>query len=213
MVDVLAVSGTGRVRKQGGARHPITATTELSALRQGTVRGHVRAPRRRPFTATSTAPVVRGRVRVRRLSGNQNDKRWKGVTGTCRMSWHVGGPEHRPLKLPERVTVVGYSMPLLPVDRQSFIVRLGGIDCRVHLWWQPSDEDWYMSLEKPVNFPVIVSRRVTVNSGLLKRLPDILPGDIVCRGLGQDHELYDPRYNAWSTPTHTLRWEPRANVR
>ena len=44
------------------------------------------------------------------------------------------------------VTATGLQVPLLDLDRQSLIVRLGSQDCRLRVWWQPSSESWYSSL-------------------------------------------------------------------
>ena len=45
----------------------------------------------------------------------------------------------------------GRQIPLLDTARQSLIVRLQDIDCRVRVWWQPWDAAWYGSIEVPTN--------------------------------------------------------------
>ena len=102
----------------------------------------------------------------------------------------------------------GQQVPLLDVDRQSLIVRLDGRDCRLRVWWQPSDLSWYGSLEVPVNTPAVQGRRIRLNSGLLDRIPGILAGDVVCRALDDDSAHLDPVRDAWGRPTHGLFWEP-----
>ena len=100
----------------------------------------------------------------------------------------------------------GYPIPLLPVNRQSVIIRLDDRDCRVTVWWQPSDASWYGSLEVPANTPVVQSHRLGRNIGLLDRIADILPGNIVLRELGD--EGIEPGIDAWERPTHALVWTP-----
>ena len=100
----------------------------------------------------------------------------------------------------------GQPIPLNDVDRQSLIVRLAGRDCRIRVWWQPSDISWWASLEVPANTPAIQSRRLALNSGILDRVTGILPGNLVCRSLGGIGT--DPARDAWREPTHALVWEP-----
>ena len=104
------------------------------------------------------------------------------------------------------VALRGSIIPLIDADRQSLIVRLNDIECRIRIWWQPSDSSWWGSLEVPVNTPAVLSRRLAVNTGLLDRIDDVLPGNIVMRSLGG--EVFEPRRDAWSRPTHALMWEP-----
>ena len=100
----------------------------------------------------------------------------------------------------------GQPIPLNDVDRQSLIVRLAGRDCRIRVWWQPSDASWWASLEVPANTPAIQSRRLALNSGILDRVTGVLPGNLVCRSLGGIGT--DPARDAWREPTHALVWEP-----
>ena len=100
----------------------------------------------------------------------------------------------------------GTSIPLLDVDRQSVVVRLADVDCRVTVWWQPSDQSWYGSLEVPVNTPRTSGLRLSRGAGLLDRVGGVLPGNVVCRELGDFQR--EPRRDAWRRPTHALRWEP-----
>ena len=111
-------------------------------------------------------------------------------------------PAHRA----QEVTTEGVILPLLAADRQTFVVRLGEMDCTLSLWWQPWDSGWYASMEVPTNNPILTGKRVTLNGGLLDRLPDVLPGNIVCRGLAVSSD--EPGYTAFATPTHAMVWEP-----
>ena len=99
-------------------------------------------------------------------------------------------------------------LPLLDVDRQSLIVRLGAVDCRIHVWWQPSDSAWYGSLEAPVNTATVTGRRLAVNTGLLDRLTDVLTGNIVCLAIDDDSAEHEPGRDAWRRQTHGLFWLP-----
>ena len=111
---------------------------------------------------------------------------------------------------PQRSPVVtlrpGQRVPLLDADRQSVIVRLNNIDCRVSAWWQPSDSSYYGSLEVPVNTNVVRSRRIAVNSGLLDRVRDVLPGNLVFRAL--EDGTPEAKRGAFAAPTHGLFWMP-----
>ena len=102
----------------------------------------------------------------------------------------------------------GDVIPLIFADRQSLIVRLGDIDCRVRTWWQPSDEAWYGSIEVPVNTPGTRGIRLAVGAGLLDRRPELLPGNVVCRAFSTDFATDEPARDAWVVPTHLLIWEP-----
>ena len=101
----------------------------------------------------------------------------------------------------QTAVVVGQRVPLLDLDRQSLIVRLGGQDCRIRVWWQPSNESWFGSIEVPVNNPAKTARRLGVNTGLLDRLQDVLPGNVVCRAVDEDSGAHDPTRLAWARQT------------
>ena len=77
----------------------------------------------------------------------------------------------------------------------------------INIWWQPSDLSWWGSIEVPVNTPAVQSRRLALNAGLLDRITDVLPGNLVMRELG--NAGLEPGRNAWSRPTHGLFWEPK----
>ena len=99
----------------------------------------------------------------------------------------------------------GQRIPLLDEDRQSIIVTLGEQDCRISVWWQPSDESWYGSLEVPTNTMIVSGRRLALGSGLLDRIGGVLPGNVVLRELGDTGA--EPARDAWRRPTHALMWE------
>ena len=105
------------------------------------------------------------------------------------------------------IPTFGQAIPLLDLDRQSMVVRLGGLECRVRVWWQPLDRAWYGTLEVPVNTPVVQGRRLAVDSGLLDNVGGVLPGNVVLRALGEADTLAEPRRDAWGRETHGLIWE------
>ena len=76
------------------------------------------------------------------------------------------------------------------------------------MWWQPSDESWYGSLEVPTNTMIVSGRRLALGSGLLDRIGGVLPGNVVLRELGDTGA--EPARDAWRRPTHALLWEARA---
>ena len=58
------------------------------------------------------------------------------------------------------------------------------------------------------NTSVIDGRRLSTGAGFLDRLPDILPGNVVCRAIDEDSARADPTRDAWRRQTHSLFWEP-----
>ena len=157
-----------------------------------------------PYEATD-GPVLTHRVRGLAI-GHRYGFRIRAVN-------EVGpGPATKiiydlPVRYPVLIIRPGQQIPLLDADRQSLIVRLGDQDCRIRIWWQPSDESWWGSLEVPVNTPAVQSVRLALNSGILDRIDDVLPGNIVMRGFG-DFIGTEPGRNAWQQSTHALVWEP-----
>ena len=156
-----------------------------------------------PFENTDDARL---RWRVRGLAyGHEYGFRVRAVNS-------VGvGPATEIVKtipIPARTITIppGHRIPLIDTDRQSLIVRLAEIDCRITVFWQPSDVAWYATLEVPVNTVVVSSKRLAVDSGILDRVKDILPGNIFCRAL--ESERMEPQRDAWGRPTHALIWTP-----
>ena len=101
------------------------------------------------------------------------------------------------------------TIPLLDTARQSLVVRLDDVDCLLRVWWQPSDSSWWAGIEVPVGTPAVRSRRLANDVGLLDRIEGLLPGNLVCRSLGAPTA---PGRNAWSIPTHVLRWEETEDI-
>ena len=113
-----------------------------------------------------------------------------------------------PVRTAVRATPPGQRIPLIDTDRQSLILRIDDRDCRLRVWWAPSDESWWASIEVPVNTPAVMSRRLALNAGILDRIADVLPGNIVMRELGGAGA--EPGRDAWARPTHALVYEPRS---
>ena len=109
----------------------------------------------------------------------------------------------------ERILTIppGQRLPLLDVDRQSLILRLADMDCRVRVSWNVAEQAWFGDLEVPVNTEVVQGVRLAIGSGILDRIQGVLPGNIVCRNLDSIDEL-EPARDAWVRPTHALVWEP-----
>ena len=98
-------------------------------------------------------------------------------------------------------------IPLLDVDRQALTVRLGSVDVRVEVWWQPGTASWYASVEAPVGTRRVSGRRLAVDTGLLAGHGGDLAGDIYCRATGAISG--DPGPRPWGQAhTHRLVWEP-----
>ena len=125
--------------------------------------------------------------------------------------------EGAPCVMPPAVTLPpGATIPLGDHDRQSLIVRLAGQDCRIRVWWSPSDDNgdgtrggWWASLEVPTNTPVVTGRRLALNAGLLDRIEGILAGNLVMRDLGGVG--VEPGRDAFARARTRLRWEHRPN--
>ena len=152
-----------------------------------------------------TAGALRHRFRGLRAGGRyrvvMRARNGAGVSGESE------AVEASPYVMPAAVTMpVGANIPLLDADRQSLIVRLDGRDCRIRVWWQPSDSGWWGSLEVPTNTPAVTGRRLSLNAGLLDRLDGILAGNLVLRDLGGAG--VEPGRDAFRAGTHALRWEP-----
>ena len=110
--------------------------------------------------------------------------------------------------IPDPAPVRGrQEIPLIDADRQSLTARLDGRDCKLLVWWQPSDESWWCDLEVPANTRAVGGIRLTPDHGILDDLDDVLPGNVVLRGLGGAPVA--PRRDAWLERTHALFWEPR----
>ena len=151
-----------------------------------------------------------GDARQHRFRGLREGGRYRAVVrarnlaGTSDASEQVEGA---PCVMPAAVTLPpGATIPLGDHDRQSLIVRLDGKDCRIRVWWQPSDSGWWASLEVPVNSPAVTGRRLSLNSGILDRIEGVLNGNLVLRDLGGAG--VEPPRSAWRNQTHALRWEP-----
>ena len=117
--------------------------------------------------------------------------------------------EASPYLMPATITPPpGAALPLIDADRQSLIVRLDNRDCRVTVWWQPSDESWYAMLEVPTNTVIVSGKRLALNAGILDRLEGdgVLPGNLVCREIGESG--LDPARDAWRSGNYALKWEP-----
>ena len=97
-------------------------------------------------------------------------------------------------------------IPLLPVNRQRLVVRLGGVECRILVAYSPSQAAWYATVEAPVGTPIASGRRMTTDSGLLSRRRSPIGGDIAVRALGAVSAA-EPGRMPWGT-THSLVYEP-----
>ena len=127
------ISGTGSMGKRTPVRRPMVASRTIGIV-GATVAMSLRALAviRTPLTASVTMPAA--------TSGG-----WLFLYPVPTIEEEP--PFVRPLPKPVMKMVMGQGIPFGDYDRQSLIVRLAGVDCRLHLWWQPSDQNWYMTLE------------------------------------------------------------------
>lgn len=90
---------------------------------------------------------------------------------------------------------------LLTTDaRQRFRTRLGGRLARIRAWWQPSDENWYLSIDDVTRGFSAYGVRLLENAVLLRDEPGF-DGELWVIGRGP------PGRRAWST-THQLIYVP-----
>ena len=90
-------------------------------------------------------------------------------------------------------------IPITADARQSFIVRLGAQDCRVAVWWQPSDQNWYLTLESPPSNALTTGRRIAPDAVAYRG--EVFSGVLFCRSVtGRASEL---GRDAWGV-THEL---------
>lgn len=130
------------------------------------------------------------RVRARNNDGS-------GVVGSS----VVFAPQYDP----EEDEAQGQVVPLLNVDRQHLLVRLGDIQCGLTVWYQPHDTSWYASLDIPLGTPWINSQRLIKDQAVGATRPRALPGQLVCRTLG--YSTGDPGPGEPWGASHILRWE------
>ena len=155
-----------------------------------------------PFEDTDDSSLT---WRIRGLAfGHRYGFRMRAVS-----SAGVGSPGPIVYGVPETnrppIRATGVVIPILDSDRQSLVLRIDDQDCLLTLWWQPSDSSWWASLEVPINTPAVSARRMALNAGLLDRVKDILPGNIVMRAAGGASA--EPGRDAFARNTHVLRWE------
>ena len=109
---------------------------------------------------------------------------------------------------PDPPPIVGRRIPVLPnALRQSMIIRLENIDCRLSLWYQPWDASWYAAMEIPANSLAVSGIRLAADIDVLQRAETRLEGAIRCFVLDAN-DSGDPRIDAWSKPTHGLFYVP-----
>lgn len=85
-------------------------------------------------------------------------------------------------------------------DRQRFETNLGGQPVAITVWWQPSTEGWYLSVENDDGTPIATGLRLVTDSRLLRGFVTDFQGDFVLTGNGE------PGRAAWLFNTHRLFW-------
>ena len=155
-----------------------------------------------PTTGAELSWIVRGLARGYRYGFRVRAVNSAGVGFNSEVVYAVAET------VPVLAVPAGQQIPLVNTARQSLIVRLRDMDCRVKVWWQPWDAAWYGAVEVPTNTPVVQGRRIAANTGLLDGLLTDLDGNIVCRALDSSDDRLEPARNAWNASTHGLFWEP-----
>ena len=96
-------------------------------------------------------------------------------------------------------------IPLSDDARQTFRIILGGSTVRLRVWWQPLDENWYLSLAAPDTTPIISGVRVDEAGAPLTARQLDFEGGLLVDGQGP------VRRRAWTT-THKLLYLTEAEV-
>ena len=107
--------------------------------------------------------------------------------------------------VPKPIPDNGLIIPLLDVDRQGLTVRLGTVDARIEVWYQPGTAAWYASAEVPVGTKIVTGRRLSLDGGLWPSSGAPVAGNIYCRSTGQNP--IEPGDRPWGL-THLLVYEP-----
>ena len=107
--------------------------------------------------------------------------------------------------VPKPIPATGLIIPLLDVDRQGLTVRLGTVDARIEVWYQPGTSAWYASAEVPVGTKIVTGRRLSLDGGLWPEAGAPVAGNIYCRSTGQNP--IEPGDRPWGL-THLLVYEP-----
>lgn len=69
-------------------------------------------------------------------------------------------------------------IPVTNSPRQSLTVVLDGQEMAISIWYQPSDEGWYISVEHPVATPAVTGRRLNSGTSVFADLLSPIRGDI-----------------------------------
>ena len=110
----------------------------------------------------------------------------------------------------------GKRIPLINADRQSLIVRFAVQDCRLRVYWNPTDSAWYCDVEVPAGNIVQAGKRLNTDTPVLPRTNQWLPGNIWCRAASTDAKMHNPHQrddfaDTGGTKGHVryrLMWEP-----
>ena len=98
-------------------------------------------------------------------------------------------------------------VPITNDARQRFRIVLGGQSASMVMWWQPSDEAWYLTFRLGETY-VASSMRLVEGGAPLEGILSSFEGQLLVDGVG------DPGREAW-TESHNLlyytpaEWEAR----
>ena len=92
-------------------------------------------------------------------------------------------------------------IPLTDDARQTFRTLLGGQSVRVRAWWQPSDENWYLTLAWTDGRIIVAGVRLVDDGQPFAGQMLDFAGSLDVQGTGSLSR------NAWST-THRLVYTP-----
>ena len=74
-------------------------------------------------------------------------------------------------------------LPVTTDVRQFFMTSLGGQLVRIDVWWQPSDENWYLSLAWQSGRRIVSGRRLVTDVDVLVGIVSDFSGALVVYGL------------------------------
>ena len=97
------------------------------------------------------------------------------------------------------------TIPLLNIPRQRLTTVVDNQEIEIAVWYQPQGGSWYITLEYPVETPLLKGRRINLDSPILTNYPRAgFRGNLVCRALSETHD--EPGITPWGQ-THVLRYE------
>ena len=96
-------------------------------------------------------------------------------------------------------------IPLQNIDRQKLSTSVSSFIVQIEVWYQPSDQGWYCSIESPPNTKIVSGRRIVIDEPIAINAPKSkFDGDFYCRSTSIFKN--QPGRTPWGI-THLLLYE------